>query len=473
METLARRPAPGSPGVFDVPVAIVGWDRLPLIHNTFAGALETIDRALDHLIASLDEGGAAGAADLVAVERLGRRLDSARLRLVAKAERERVAERAGHTDTGSWVATTTKGDRRTAARDVHLATALGAPGVPDAALAGDLGSDAPVPTLDLTRGSLDQGELSAAHARVIAQAMAELPEGLSGEERQRCEAELVRLAAGRSPAQLRLMARRVIEQIEPDLDAVDAHEEAVVRSEEERAYEASAFWIKDNQDGTMTGQFTVPWASGMVLKKVIDAMTAPRRQTPGGVEREWPVDGAAGEYKVGEIDWQHRRGAALADLLLHLPTDHLSGKIAATLLVSTRLEDLRGELARCGSTDAADVVSAGTARRLACGAGIIPAVLDGDSLPLDLGRQKRVFTEAQRVALSTLYVECASDGCDRPFSWCEIHHLEFWQHGGCTDLANGVPLCGRHHHMIDSRDWRHTVRAHDDGRKSIGFHRRT
>lgn len=486
MTTLARRPAPGSPGVFDVPVAVVSGRFLALAGDSAAESLAAIDQALDELIRVIDSGQVIGAErrkqDLAAVERLGRRLDAARLRLVAQADREGVAERAGHADTGAWVARTTKGDRRAAARDVHLATALGAPSSVTAddggaaaagggteTAAGAAGSPETAPTLDLTRDSLDAGDLSAAHARVIAQAMQELPDGVSAEDRRRCEAGLVRLAGGRSPAQLRLLARRAVEEIEPDPAAVDAHEDAIVQSEEERAYEAAAFWIRDNHDGTMTGQFTVPWASGMTLKKVLDAMTAPRRLGPDGVRRQ----AAGDDYRWNQIDWQHRRGAAFADLLLRVPTDHLSPKVAATLIVTTRLDDLRGELTRVGRTDSADVVSASEARRLACGAGIIPAVLDGESLPLDLGRQKRLYSEAQRVAFATRYDECATEGCDRPFAWCEIHHLHAWQAGGSTDLASGVPLCGRHHRMIDDQHLQHTVRQLDDGCKVVRFHRRT
>ena len=352
-----------------MPVAVVSGRFLALAGDSADESLAAIDQALDELIRVIDSGQVIGAErrkqDLAAVERLGRRLDAARLRLVAQADREGVAERAGHADTGAWVARTTKGDRRAAARDVHLATALGAPSSVTAGdggaaaagggtetAAGAAGSPETAPTLDLTRDSLDAGDLSAAHARVIAQAMQELPDGVSAEDRRRCEAGLVRLAGGRSPAQLRLLARRAVEEIEPDPAAVDAHEDAIVQSEEERAYEAAAFWIKDNHDGTMTGQFTVPWASGMTLKKVLDAMTAPRRLGPDGMRRE----AAGDDHRWNQIDWQHRRGAAFADLLLRVPTDHLSPKVAATLIVTTRLDDLRGELTRVGRTDSADVV---------------------------------------------------------------------------------------------------------------------
>ncbi len=306
--------------------------------------------------------------------------------------------------------------------------------------------------------------------------MVDLPDTLTPEQRRTCEAELLLLAVNRAPAKLRIAARRVLETVELDEDVVDAHEESVLADEEAHAVDAAAFWIKDNSDGTMTGHFTVPWASGIILKKVIDAMTAPRRTTTtGGAVGTAPSDLATltGDARVDQLDWQHRRGLALADLLARIPTDHLSTKIAATLLVTTRLEDLRGQLTRAGRTDAGDHLDAGTTRRMACAAGIIPLVLDGASQPLDLGRQRRLHTEAQRLALTTRYDQCAADGCDRPFAWCEIHHLDPWAQGGSTDLDDAAPLCGRHHRMLHGPDWQHTTTRRQDRSVTIHFHRRT
>lgn len=59
-------------------------------------------------------------------------------------------------------------------------------------------------------------------------------------------------------------------------------------------------------------------------------------------------------------------------------------------------------------------ISAGQARRLACATGIIPMVLDGDSVPTDLGRERRLFTKHQKIALAHRYHGCAATGCDRP-----------------------------------------------------------
>ena len=253
----------------------------------------------------------------------------------------------------------------------------------------------------------------------------------------------------------------------------------------------------------------MPVLAGEILKKVIDAMTAPRRATgephpagpgaaaaAGSLERDdaamtagytsrWNEDGLAG------VRWQQRRGQALASVLERLPTDHLNDKIAATLLVHVDLETLRGEREKVGATDVAEDAPAGTLRRWAAAAGIIPTVLGGESLPLDLGRQARCFTPAQRAALSAVYQECAAEGCGRPFAWCEIHHHNPWQDGGATDLANAIPLCGHHHRMIDHaphtiepadppgpRQLRppgdtHRPQRKDRARRTVRFHHRT
>ena len=60
--------------------------------------------------------------------------------------------------------------------------------------------------------------------------------------------------------------------------------------------------------------------------------------------------------------------------------------------------------------DTGDRISAATARRLACEAGIIPVVLGGRREVLDQGRRKRLFTRAQRIALATRDRGCTAIG---------------------------------------------------------------
>ncbi len=66
-----------------------------------------------------------------------------------------------------------------------------------------------------------------------------------------------------------------------------------------------------------------------------------------------------------------------------------------------------------------------TIRRIACDAGIIPIVLGGDGQALDVGRERRLATRAQRMALRAQYPTCAMDPAHAPRSRCRAsHHRE-------------------------------------------------
>jgi hypothetical protein len=115
-------------------------------------------------------------------------------------------------------------------------------------------------------------------------------------------------------------------------------------------------------------------------------------------------------------------------------------------------------------------ISAAEARRLACNAGVIPAVLGGRSEILDWGRERRLFQPAQRKAMQVRDRTCRADGCDIPAAWCEAHHANKpWSRGVRTDLRDGLLLCAFHHHRAHDPGWR-TDRMPDG---QLRFHRRT
>ena len=70
-----------------------------------------------------------------------------------------------------------------------------------------------------------------------------------------------------------------------------------------------------------------------------------------------------------------------------------------------------------GWLDTGEPISAAEARRMACDAQILPAVLGGDSQVLDLGRARRLFTGPIRRALILRDRGCGFPGCDRPARW--------------------------------------------------------
>src|ERR671913_257586 len=81
--------------------------------------------------------------------------------------------------------------------------------------------------------------------------------------------------------------------------------------------------------------------------------------------------------------------------------------------------------------------------RLRAATALLPPTLGGGpTQPLEVGRTTRVIQPAQRAALAVRDGGCVFPDCTRPLAWCEAHHLRHWLHGGPTPLAN-LPLWRR------------------------------
>ncbi len=156
-----------------------------------------------------------------------------------------------------------------------------------------------------------------------------------------------------------------------------------------------------------------------------------------------------------------RLGHALMDLLERLPADRLpyASGIAATIVVTMTLDQLRTGLG-VATLDTGTEISASQARRLACDAGLIPLVLDGDSQPLDVGQEQRFHTKYQRLASATVHPTCVIDGCHRPATQCHFHHPHQFAQGGPTSVKNSAPLCPYHHGLAHSSHWQFTWDGH-------------
>jgi Domain of unknown function (DUF222) len=281
-----------------------------------------------------------------------------------------------------------------------------------------------------------------------------------------------RSGRGLDAKRLRQTARRMFAVVDAELAA---RHEAVLLGRETRTAEAETFFsLLDNGDGSFTGRFRIPELHGHLLTQAVDRLTAPRRlgrDRHGQPVTDVTAPGGGWGHNVHET-----RGAALCELIEHLPTTgwagldgNRHGGNGCEVLVTMDLDALLTGLGAAG-LDTGVAITAGEARRLACAAGLVPAVLGGRSEPLDLGRSRRLHSRAQRRALALTHDTCAVAGCQRPFAWCEIHHHRLsWHKGGATDLDNGLPVCGYHHRR--AHDTRFDLRRRPDG--EWAFHRRT
>ena len=291
-----------------------------------------------------------------------------------------------------------------------------------------------------TADALAAGHLNLEQARVVVHAVDELPDTVGPELTAQAEEHLLGLAADQHAGALRILGRRLLEVVAPDL--VDAHEAALLEREEADALAACRLRARFDDHGRLVGSFVLPHLHGAMFLKAVTAFAAPKHRAA--------TDGAEVAKQTAGRPTPERLGRAFCELLERLPATSLpkTGGANATVVVTLSYETLVGQLETAGVIlDTGHRISPGEARRLACTAAIIPAVLGTRSEVLDLGHQTRLFTAAQHLALALRDGGCTEPGCDAPPWRCHAHHDLEWSRGGPTDLANGRLLCPRHHHL--------------------------
>jgi hypothetical protein len=408
----------------------------------------------DALDSVLDEAGQANAWSMTPAElqrvlpRLSRarsRLAEVELRVLREADRHSVGEDVGATNTPAWWAHVT-GQRIPAARTAAF-------------LAERLDT-----SHETSRAALAAGRATAEQVQVIVHAIDELPTGLGPALIADAEAHWVGLAdldgqTRMDPTAERIAGRKILEVIAPDV--AEAHEAKVLEAEERHAATTASFTMGHDGHGSMVGRFKIPLLHGEILAKHLNAIAAPRHQRATGAEN-------SGERIARPVRW----GRAFLEYLETRDTScdgsPRAGGVAATVVVTMTMEALLGADA-AATLDTGERISASEARRLACEAGIIPAVLGSGSQPLDLGRKTRFHTEPQRIALMLRDRGCAAARCDWPPGMCHTHHRTPWSRGGKTSVDNGILLCPRHHTL--AHDTRYQLRADKHGK--VAFTRLT
>jgi hypothetical protein len=277
------------------------------------------------------------------------------------------------------------------------------------------------PRLPATAMALAGWEIGQAHAEVIEHALSgEQARRISPEQWVGLEQQLAELARDYRPDELARLAAQLLERLDQDGPPPDEDEPQV----NELHLSASA----DGVGGRIKGRLDS--ATFEVLSRAVRSVLCP----------------AADEGKsLGE-----RQADALGEICEHaldegrLPLE--GGErphVTAILDYRWMREQARGLMFDFGGRGtAADL------RALLCDCGVTPVVFDGASQPLDLGRERRCVSLAQRKAVAARDRGCAHPGCHRTPAWCQVHHIREWVNGGETNIQELVMLCRTHHRMI-------------------------
>ena len=133
-----------------------------------------------------------------------------------------------------------------------------------------------------------------------------------------------------------------------------------------------------------------------------------------------------------------------ADALEALLTRQGTGKPQRATLVIVADYDLVSEQLRDARLIDGTPLAPSELLRLALDADILPALFDTKGQPLWLGHKYRHATTAQRIALAVRDMGCAVCGASNSF--CQAHHVIWWENGGPTDIDNLCLLCSDCHH---------------------------
>lgn len=449
---------------------------VPTLHDR-AGASASLVHAQTAVTAMTD-------AEVVAVVREANEVlqHAEQLRLIAvgviatRSRREAghsgAAQKEGHRNVASLVQNITGSTRADASRQVRVGEAmLGGEtdsrepdaGDPDAMEPTSVDADAsrrPIDWREPLRAARREGRISTTQFDVIERGLGEPPTvDCAADEQQwrdsdaavraawaEAAQQLIAEASERTVEELGAAARAIRDLLDPEgaeLRFLDRHEKRSYRE-----------WI--DQYGVRRASIAYDDHGAALVSTLINAALRPRRGGPRFVdsEEQSKAKALADDLRTNEqlqydliIDLL--RAGALADA-----KDVFGTRQAGVRLV--QVVDADGE--RAGyAEDGLGVFPAAAVDQQICDSGIVPVRVDACGNPLDVGREQRLFTPRQRIALALRDGGCRWQGCDRPSSYCEAHHIDEWQRDqGRTDIDRGILLCRFHHMELHHGGWRIT-----------------
>jgi hypothetical protein len=326
--------------------------------------------------------------------------------------------------------------------------------------------------LAATAQALTSGDISVAHASVLAHGTQDLPEHVASE----AEPVLIEAACRLDPPRL----RRVLGHLQLVADPDGADHQA------ERRHQRRGLWLAPTFDGMVAVDGLLGPEAGQSLLAALEPLARPEdaQDTRSGAQRRadalaelarrsleggrLPQTGGVRPQLTVTVDLDSLLGhpgslggeAGWAGPLDPEGCQRLACDAAVTRVLVTRQHAGHHHPGHDPSGQAPPQAhdpsgTDGLAGRLRAATALLPPILGGaPSQPLEVGRTTRVVQPAQRLALAVRDGGCVFPDCDRPLAWCEAHHLRHWLHGGPTDLANLALVCRAHHRAVHEGGWR-------------------
>lgn len=359
----------------------------------------------------------------------------------------------GHPSPTSLIQAITGGTRADAARQVRVGTALLDGEAPITAEVVEAGVAAAAAWHEsLTRALLD-GSLTAAQHDAVRCGLGDPQSAASTAAREAWSIAAESLIAEASGMPVEELAKRA-RTVRDTLDPIGAEERYA------RRFDGRSFRMWVDSDGQHRARIAFDDEMAIWVRTFRDAALRPRRGGPRfvteeerAIAEELIADGRTNEQLEYDLIMDVLRAGALASaadvfgarqpgVRMIVVTDAASGGDAAAPVIGH-------------AEDGGDALPGSVIDRARCTTGSVQLSVDRTGNPLDLGREQRLYSSRQRLALAARDGGCLWPGCTRPASYCEAHHCDhFAEDDGRTDIDRGALVCRFHHMFLHNKGWR-------------------
>ena len=303
--------------------------------------------------------------------------------------------------------------------------------------------------LPKTCAALANGEISAAHASVIARESAEvIGKGLSAAAITEIELKAISHAEFHTPIQVANKVRGTIARLSPEIFEAAA----------EHARDCRKVTMYSEPDGMATIVALLPAADAQTVMLAIDALA----------RHESEINGS--DVSISPLDDERTLDMKRADALTSLAATFLANNVDSykphrrpvTVNLTSDLPTLLGLTENPGILAGYGAIPASVARDLAADGKwkrFITDPVNGELL--DLGRETYEPPQALIDFLTARDRTCRFPGCRQPARVGDIDHAKSWDTGGETSISNLGVLCRRHHRMKPHGGWE--LKSRGDG----------
>ncbi|WP_158590003.1 HNH endonuclease signature motif containing protein [Amnibacterium setariae] len=403
-------------------------------------------------------------ADGAVIEELGRLVDAHRLDFAAEVERRTVspdgglplARREGARDAVDLVAHLARIGRPAAKQRIGLGAAL----APEVSLRGDL-----LPgRFGVLADAVRAGEVGVESARVVVTKLLHLRPRITAEEFADAVVVLTDAAKAEETEVVRDVAEGLALLLDPD---------GAEPTERNQRFQRAFALGRTRADGMTAARLLLTPEHLAVVKELLESQrrgvpllrtAAGGGQDGDGLDPEWreslPAEGDEPRSRAQQ-DYDTVLGAIESGVRAEQ-----SAAVTHEVVVHVAADDLEARRGQGWTSGVLAGIPIPVIERRACGGGVRLLVTGAHGEPLHLSRSKRVFTAAQKKALTARAGgRCEFPGCITPAPYLEAHHVAwFHRDGGRTDVGNGVMLCSHHHHLIHApwgrveiRRWRNEL----------------